>query len=50
VYASLGGLPAVSVPFGKSADGMPLAVQLTAAPFMEGLLLGGVKILEEGEA
>jgi aspartyl-tRNA(Asn)/glutamyl-tRNA(Gln) amidotransferase subunit A len=50
VYASPGGLPTVSVPFGNSEDVMPLAVHLTAAPFMEGLLLGGVKILVEGEA
>ena len=46
VYASLAGLPAVSVPFGKNADGLPLAVQLTAAPLEEGLLLAAAKLLE----
>ena len=50
VYASLAGLPAVSVPFGCDADGMPLGVQLTAAPFAEGLLLRVAKRLEEVRA
>lgn len=39
VYASLAGLPAISVPIGKDAEGLPLAVQLVAAPFREELLL-----------
>lgn len=47
VYASLAGLPAVSVPFGRDADGMPTGIQLTAAPFAEGLLLRVAKLLEE---
>ena len=47
VYASLAGLPALSVPFGKNADGLPLAIQLIGAPFAEGLLLDMAKRLEE---
>lgn len=50
VYASLAGLPAVSVPFGSDTNGMPLGVQLTAAPFAEGLLLRVAKELEEVRA
>ena len=47
VYASLAGLPALSLPFGRNADGLPLAVQLIGAPFAEGLLLDTAKKLEE---
>ncbi len=47
VYASLAGLPAVSVPFGRNPEGMPVGVQLTAAPFAEGLLLRVAGLLEE---
>lgn len=47
VYASLAGLPAVTVPFGKNSDGMPTGVQLTAAPFAEDLLLRVATLLEE---
>ncbi|MBE6553746.1 MAG: Asp-tRNA(Asn)/Glu-tRNA(Gln) amidotransferase subunit GatA [Ruminococcaceae bacterium] len=39
VYANLAGVPAVSIPFGSNAQGLPLAVQLTAAPFAEERLL-----------
>lgn len=47
VYASLAGLPALSVPFGRNTDGLPLAVQLVGAPYSEGLLLETAKCLEE---
>ncbi len=47
VYANLGGLPALSVPCGRSADGLPLAVQLTAAPFAEGQILRTAHLLEQ---
>ena len=47
VYASLAGLPAVTIPFGKDADGMPTGIQLTAAPFAEELLLRVSTLLEE---
>ena len=37
--ANLSGLPAISVPCGFSADGLPIGLQLTAAPLNEELLL-----------
>lgn len=46
VYANLAGLPAVSVPFGKSAEGLPLGVHLMAAPCKESLLLYAARRLE----
>ncbi len=39
VYESLAGYPAISVPFGKSAKGMPLAVQFAMAPKKDHTLL-----------
>ncbi len=48
VYANLAGNPALSVPFGRNAKGLPLGVQLTAAPTQEALLFQGAKILEKG--
>jgi amidase len=41
---SLFGLPAISVPFGATADGRPLSVQLVAPPYREDLLfsVGGL--------
>lgn len=53
VYANLAGVPAVSVPFGKDTQGMPLAIQLTGAPFSEAKLLavaGQLQSLSEGGA
>ena len=50
VYASLAGLPAVSIPYGRTEGGLPLAVQLTAAPFAEGLLLSVAEQLSAGES
>ena len=50
VYSSLAGLPAVSVPFGVNAEGLPLGVQLTGAAFSEGLLLEVARRLEEVRA
>ena len=47
VYANLAGNPALSVPFGTSAYGTPLGIQLTAAPCREALLLAAARILEE---
>ena len=37
--ANLCGLPALSVPMGFDADGMPLGLQLMAAPFRDPLVL-----------
>lgn len=39
VSTNLAGLPGMSVPFGKSADGLPIGVQLTAAHFEEQKML-----------
>jgi aspartyl-tRNA(Asn)/glutamyl-tRNA(Gln) amidotransferase subunit A len=47
VYSSLAGLPALSVPFGKTQNGLPLAVQLTAAPFAEKTIFRVAELLEE---
>lgn len=47
VYANLSGFPALSIPFGKNKEGLPLAVQLTARPMEEGLLVGVARFLEE---
>jgi aspartyl-tRNA(Asn)/glutamyl-tRNA(Gln) amidotransferase subunit A len=35
VSTNLAGLPGMSVPFGMSAEGLPIGVQVTAAPFQE---------------
>ena len=39
VGPSLAGLPAVSVPCGFTADGLPIGLQLTGRPFDEATLL-----------
>ena len=44
--ASIAGLPAVSVPVGLSANGLPVGVQLIAARGREDLLLRGARSLE----
>jgi amidase len=43
---SLFGLPAVSVPHGRTADGRPLSVQVVAPPFREDLALAAAGVLE----
>ena len=47
VSASLAGIPAVSVPAGKSADGLPIGVQLMAPHRSDALLLSIAKQTEE---
>ena len=47
VPASLAGLPAISVPAGLSVGGMPLGLQLIAAPFDEATLLRVAAALEQ---
>ena len=47
VYASLAGLPAVSIPFGCDPQGLPIGIQLTAKPFAERRLLAAARRLEE---
>lgn len=48
VYANLAGLPALSVPMGTNADGLPIAVQLTARRLGEKALLSVAELLREG--
>ncbi len=38
ISANLAGIPALSVPCGATGDGLPIGMQLLAAPFQEGLL------------
>lgn len=47
VPASLAGLPAMSVPAGLSADGLPLGLQLIAKPFDEVTLFRAGEALEQ---
>ncbi len=47
VPASLAGLPAISVPAGMSADGLPLGLQLIAKPFDEMTLLRAAESIEQ---
>ncbi len=46
VPASLAGLPAISVPAGLSAGGLPLGLQLIGRPFDEETVLGAAHALE----
>lgn len=46
VTANLAGLPAISVPMGKSAAGLPLSVQLTGRDLSETLLLSLARQIE----
>jgi aspartyl-tRNA(Asn)/glutamyl-tRNA(Gln) amidotransferase subunit A len=47
VHANLTGNPAISLPLGKSADGLPFGVQVMTEPFSEALLFGFSSQLEE---
>lgn len=46
VPASLAGLPAISVPFGKDISGLPIGLQLIAPAFCEERLLSVAHVLE----
>lgn len=50
VTANLTGLPAVSVPTGKSKAGLPLSIQLTGRRFSEEFLLRLAHVIEENWA
>ncbi len=43
----LAGVPAVSVPYGLDSGGLPMGVQLTAAPFREEILFRAAHLLEQ---
>jgi aspartyl-tRNA(Asn)/glutamyl-tRNA(Gln) amidotransferase subunit A len=44
--ASLAGLPAVAVPSGASADGLPLSLQILGPPFAEGAVFRAARAFE----
>ena len=46
ISVNLAGLPAISLPVDKSSDGMPIGLQLIAAPFNEQSLFDGALSLE----
>lgn len=48
-YANLAGIPAVSVPFGRDRNGMPLGMQVMAPAWQEARALRAARILEEVE-
>ena len=45
--ASLTGLPAIAVPSGMDAEGLPLSLQLTARPFAEATMLRVARAFEK---
>jgi aspartyl-tRNA(Asn)/glutamyl-tRNA(Gln) amidotransferase subunit A len=47
VSANLGGLPAISVPCGFTADGLPVGLQLTGRPFDEATVLRAAHAYEQ---
>lgn len=47
VTANMAGLPAMSVPAGMSANGLPLGLQLIGKPFDEGTLLKAGRVIEQ---
>ena len=44
---NLAGLPGISVPCGKSSEGMPIGVQITGKPFAESEILNVAARIEE---
>ena len=47
VTASLAGIPGISIPFGKSKEGLPLGVQLLSKHFDEQTIFNVVLFLEQ---
>ena len=50
IAANLAGLPAISIPCGVSGEGLPIGLQLLAAPFQEDLLLRLAHAYEQATA
>jgi Asp-tRNA(Asn)/Glu-tRNA(Gln) amidotransferase A subunit family amidase len=46
-WFNLLGMPAVSVPVGKSPGGLPIGVQIAARPWQEELVISLAAVLEE---
>jgi aspartyl-tRNA(Asn)/glutamyl-tRNA(Gln) amidotransferase subunit A len=47
VQANLAGIPAVSLPLGKTTENLPFGLQLMSAPFTEPELLATSKKIED---
>ena len=47
VPASLAGIPGISIPFGKSKEGLPLGIQLLSKHFNEQIILDAGFYLEK---
>lgn len=47
LHGPLAGVPAISVPYGFDSGGLPIGVQLTAAPFREEILFRAAHFLEQ---
>jgi aspartyl-tRNA(Asn)/glutamyl-tRNA(Gln) amidotransferase subunit A len=47
IPSNLAGHPAISVPYGTGADGLPVGVQVLAPPLHEAVLFRGAQVLEE---
>ena len=45
--ANVFGLPSAAVPAGRSAEGMPIGVQIVGRPFEEQTVLGAAAFIEE---
>ena len=50
VSVNLAGIPGLSLPFATAGDGLPIGVQLLAAPFAEETLLRSAHVLERAAA
>ncbi|MEE2659357.1 MAG: Asp-tRNA(Asn)/Glu-tRNA(Gln) amidotransferase subunit GatA [Candidatus Latescibacterota bacterium] len=48
VSVNLAGIPGISVPVGKSSDGLPIGAQLLGRPFEEEVILRAAQVLEQG--
>lgn len=47
VQANLAGIPALSVPLGKTKENLPFGLQLMAAPFKETMMMAAAKKIED---
>ena len=47
VSANIVGVPAISVPYGKGANGLPMGLQFLAKPFDEGILYQVADFIEK---